>query len=149
MIASGDIISNLGLTNFRGGGAPFGIRQADRLSHLYLVGKTGVGKSTLLAGLALQDIKAGRGLALVDPHGDLAELVLARMPSDTRDRLVYLDGTDPTQPYGYNPLRRVRPDKIPLAAAGLLETMRKLWPEFVGRPDGACSSQLPLCPSRT
>lgn len=125
-------ISHLGYTHFRGSGRHFGIRQDDRLSHLYVIGKTGVGKSTLLATLALQDIKAGRGLALVDPHGDLAELVLTRLPEGERDRVVYLNATDPRQPYGYNPLRRVRLDKVPLAAAGLLETMRKLWPDAWG-----------------
>jgi len=110
----------------------FGIRQHDRLSHLYLIGKTGVGKSTLLAQLALQDIEAGRGLALIDPHGDLARRVLALAPQSERHRIIYLDATDPLQPFGYNPLRRVREDKIPLAASGLLETMRKLWPTAWG-----------------
>lgn len=125
-------ISYLGRTNFHRSRVPFGIKQADRLSHLYLVGKTGVGKSTLLAELALQDIRAGRGLALVDPHGDLVTRVLARISDANQRRIIYLDATDPLQPFGYNPLRRVRRDKIPLAASGLLETMRKLWPAAWG-----------------
>ncbi|HEV2817643.1 MAG TPA: DUF87 domain-containing protein [Allosphingosinicella sp.] len=120
-------VAYLGRTRFRGTGRRFGIKQADRLSHLYLVGKTGVGKSTLLATLALQDIAAGRGVAVIDPHGDLAARVNASLPPDERHRVTYLDATDPAQPFGYNPLRRVRDDKIPLAASGLLETMRKLW----------------------
>lgn len=98
------------------------------MSHLYVVGKTGVGKSTLLATLALQDIEAGRGIALIDPHGDLVELVRASIPEAEQARVIYLDATDGSQPFGYNPLRHVRGDKIPLAASGLLETMRKLWP---------------------
>src|SRR5947209_8058342 len=82
----------------------FGIRQADRLSHLYALGKTGVGKSTLIELLARQDLAAGRGFALLDPHGELA----ARLASTVGDRsLVYLDATDPEQPFGFNPLRRV------------------------------------------
>lgn len=125
-------ISYLGKTYFRATGRPFGIKQRDRLSHLYALGKTGVGKSTLLATLALQDIAAGRGIALIDPHGDLAEKVLANIPTEERHRLRYLDATDLVQSYGYNPLRRVRDDKIPLAASGLLETMRKLWPDAWG-----------------
>jgi hypothetical protein len=125
-------LSYLGTTNFRATGKRFGIRQGDRLSHLYLVGKTGVGKSTLLATLALQDIAAGRGVAVVDPHGDLAEMLVARVPPGEHHRLRYLNATDPAQPYGYNPLRRVRDEKIPLAASGLLETMRKLWPDAWG-----------------
>ena len=73
-------ISWLGRLRFRNSRTRFGIRQSDRLSHLYVVGKTGVGKSTLLAQLALQDIEAGRGIALIDPHGDLARRVLALAP---------------------------------------------------------------------
>ena len=125
-------VSYLGRTHFRNQRIPFGIRQPDRLSHLYVIGKTGVGKSSLLAALILQDIEAGRGVALVDPHGDLAERVVAGIRDPHLARLVYLDATDPSQPYGYNPLRRVRTDKIPLAASGLLETMRKLWPSAWG-----------------
>ena len=68
------------MTNFRRAGAPFGIKQADRLSHVYMIGKTGVGKSTLLEVLARQDLSAGRGFALIDPHGDLVERVHAAVP---------------------------------------------------------------------
>lgn len=125
-------ISYLGRTNHRGTGRPFGISERDRLSHLYLVGKTGVGKSTLLGALALQDVAAGRGIALIDPHGDLVERVLANISPSERDRVRYLDATDPDQPYGYNPIRRVALDKVPLAASGLLETLRKLWPNAWG-----------------
>jgi type IV secretory pathway TraG/TraD family ATPase VirD4 len=127
-----DEISYFGTTNFHGDRRPFGITQSDRLSHLYVVGRTGVGKSTLLAELAIADVRAGRGVALVDPHGDLVRRVLAGVPDEERHRVVYLDATDPAQPYGYNPLRQVRLDKIPLAASGLLETMRKLWPDAWG-----------------
>jgi hypothetical protein len=110
----------------------FGIKQTDRLSHVYALGKTGVGKTTLLELLARQDLAAGRGLAVVDPHGELAErLSRARLPEGS-GRLVYLDATDPKQPFGFNPLHRVRDDKIPLAASGLLETLRKLWPDAWG-----------------
>jgi len=106
----------------------FGIKQADRLSHLYAIGKTGVGKSTLLELLIRQDVAAGRGFALIDPHGELAE----RLAANGSSGRVYLNATDPAQPYGFNPLRRVRDDKIPLAASGILETLRKLWPDAWG-----------------
>jgi len=99
---------------------------------MYIIGKTGVGKSTLLEILLRQDIVAGRGFALIDPHGDLAERVWAWTPDALKDRITYLNGPDPTQPFGYNPLRRVRPERIPLAAAGLLETFRKQWPQAWG-----------------
>lgn len=111
---------------------PFGINQADRMSHLFVVGKTGVGKSSLLELLAKSDAEAGRGFALIDPHGDLAEHVIESLTPQAKERLIYLDAPTSSQAYGYNPLRRVREDLIPLAASGLLETLRKLWPQAWG-----------------
>jgi len=128
MLTPGDEISYFAETNHRHRFVRFGIKQRDRLSHIYAIGKTGVGKSTLLETLARQDMEAGRGFAFIDPHGDLAEHLVATAPASDRERIVYLNVPDPRQPYGYNPLRRVRDDKIPLAASGLLETFRKLWP---------------------
>ena len=125
-------ISYFARTNHHNSDRPFGIKQADRLSHMYVIGKTGVGKSTLLQTLALQDFTAGRGFALVDPHGDLVEPLAKGIATLDPERLVYLNATDPWQPYGYNPLRRVRDDKIPLAVSGLLETLKKLWPDAWG-----------------
>lgn len=125
-------ITDLGRTTFHRGHRRFGIRAGDRLSHLHIIGKTGVGKSTLLESLACQDFQAGRGLALIDPHGDLVERITAGISPAARDRVRYLDATDPSQPFGYNPLRQVRGDKIPLAASGLLDTFRKLWPDAWG-----------------
>lgn len=108
------------------------MKQPDRLAHMYVIGKTGTGKSTLIEQLAVQDLSAGRGFALLDPHGDLAERVWAAVPETERQRIQYLNASEPTQPFGYNPLRRVREDKIPLAASGLIETLRKLWPDAWG-----------------
>jgi hypothetical protein len=125
-------VSRFASTNFRRGAVPFGIKQADRLFHMYVIGQTGVGKSTLLEVLAREDMAAGRGFALVDPHGDLVERVYAAVPPRLRDRVTYLNAPDPGQPFGYNPLRRVRDDMIPLAASGILETLRKLWPDAWG-----------------
>lgn len=125
-------ISYIGETNHRAKHVPFGIRQPDRLLHTYIIGKTGVGKSTLLQGLALQDLAAGRGFAVIDPHGDLVESIWSKASEAQRERLTYLNAPDPSQPYGYNPLRRVREDRIPLAASGMLETLRKLWPTAWG-----------------
>lgn len=104
----------------------------DRLSHTYVIGKTGVGKSSLLEALAYQDAVAGRGFALVDPHGDLVERLHAALPPAARARTTYFDAPDDSQPYGYNPLHRVRQDKVSLAVSGLLETLHKLWPDAWG-----------------
>ena len=125
-------ISNFARTNFRNEQHIFGVRQADRLSHIYIIGKTGTGKSTLLETLVRQDLEAGRGFALIDPHGDLVERVARAIPSHRSGETTYLNVPDQIQPYGYNPLRRVREDKIPLAASGLLEAMKKLWSDAWG-----------------
>ena len=130
-IPGGDI-SYFARSNFRNKNIPIGIRQADRLSHIHIIGKTGVGKSTLLGTLARGDLAAGRGFALIDPHGDLVSGIAQNIPTEQMARIVYLDATDPRQPFGYSPLRRVRHDKIPLAVSGLLETLRKLWPDAWG-----------------
>ncbi|HVY34953.1 MAG TPA: hypothetical protein VG960_11080 [Caulobacteraceae bacterium] len=125
-------ISYIGHTNARAKFVRFGISQADRLSHLYAIGKTGVGKSTLLEILARQDMAAGRGFALIDPHGELADRLADSASNEMPNGFIYLDATDRNQSFGFNPLRRVRDDKIPLAASGLLETLRKLWPDAWG-----------------
>jgi hypothetical protein len=127
-----EAISYFARTNFRTKHRLVGIKQADRLLHTYVIGKTGVGKSTLLETLALQDLEAGPGFALIDPHGDLVERVYAAVPGDQRERVIYFNAPDPSQPFGYNPLRRVRLDKIPLAVSGLIETFKKLWPDAWG-----------------
>ncbi|MGN6150338.1 MAG: type IV secretory system conjugative DNA transfer family protein [Rhizomicrobium sp.] len=125
-------VSYFAQTNHRARRQLFGIRQSDRLSHLYAVGKTGTGKSTLIETLARQDFSAARGFALLDPHGDLAANLAASVVPENPDRVIYLDATDPVCPFGYNPLRRVREDKIPLAVSGFLETLKKLWPDAWG-----------------
>jgi hypothetical protein len=99
---------------------------------MYVLGKTGVGKSTLMETLACQDLAAGRGFALLDPHGDLVERVYATLSPTIRSRVRYLNAPDTYQPFGYNPLRRVNERHIPLAASGIIETLRKLWPDAWG-----------------
>lgn len=119
-------------TKFRNQGKVFGIRQADRRAHMYLIGKTGTGKSTLLETLIREDLDGGQGLALLDPHGDLVEKVLAGVPEHRKDNVIYFNVPDCVRPLGFNPLERVPPQKRPLAASGLLETFKKMWPLFWG-----------------
>lgn len=119
-------------TDFRSDRRVFGIKREDRFAHVYIIGKTGTGKSTLLETMALQDLSQGNGFALVDPHGDLAARVAAHAALLRPNDLIYLDAADPTQPYGYNPLRHVREDRIALAASGLMEVFEKMWPEAWG-----------------
>lgn len=124
-------ISYFGETNHRRDFRRFGIRQADRLSHLYLIGRTGTGKSTLMETMARQDLEADCGLCVIDPHGDLAERLRDHAEAIGRPS-IYWDAAATGQPYGFNPLRRVRDDRVPLAVSGVLEALRKLWPDAWG-----------------
>lgn len=125
-------ITIIGKTNARASHQLFGIRQADRLSHVYIIGKTGTGKSTFLGNLALQDLWQHRGFCLIDPHGDLVERIYAKVPAGRRDDVLYFNVPDRSQPYGYNPLRFVQSQKRALAASGMLEVMKKMWPDAWG-----------------
>lgn len=122
----------IGRTNFRNQRRLFGIKRPDRRAHMYLVGQTGTGKSTLLETLIRQDIGNGQGVALLDPHGDLVERVLARIPPEREKDVLYFDASDAALPLGFNPLQRVPPLKRPLAASGVLEVMKKLWADSWG-----------------
>ncbi|MCL5670612.1 MAG: DUF87 domain-containing protein, partial [Acidobacteria bacterium] len=125
-------ITLIGRTNFRNQHKAFGIRQADRRAHMYVIGKTGTGKSTLLETMIRQDIEAGRGLALFDPHGDIVERVLAWFPENRRGDLVYFNVPDATLPLGFNPLESVSLAKRAVAASGMLEVFKKIWAESWG-----------------
>lgn len=125
-------LSYIGRTNGRPPHRLFGIKEVDRLAHLYLIGRTGTGKTTLIHTLAMQDIRAGHGVCVIDPHGDLAERLVAEIPGSRQSDLIYLNAPDLSQPFGYNPLRRVSFDRTPLAVSGLMEAFKKLWDEAWG-----------------
>ena len=110
----------------------FGIRQRDRLSHCFLIGKTGTGKSTLIKNMILQDIVAGRGVCLLDPHGDLVEAIYKSIPNHRKSDVIYMNVPEVPNVYGYNPLRFVKADKRSLAASGLLEIFKKQWEDSWG-----------------
>jgi energy-coupling factor transporter ATP-binding protein EcfA2 len=114
-------------TNFRNKQVKFGIKREDRRAHTYIIGKTGTGKSTLLETLIRQDIASGHGLALLDPHGDLVERILAHLPEERKRDLIYFNVPDHAQALGLNPLETISPLRRPLAASGLLEVFKKLW----------------------
>jgi Helicase HerA, central domain len=104
----------------------------DRRRHLYVVGQTGTGKSTLLLNLIRQDLLAGEGLALLDPHGDLAESVLEYIPRARTNDLVYINPADTERPIGFNPLSRVPRDLRPIVADGVVSAFRHVWPDSWG-----------------
>lgn len=118
--------------NFRNDRRVFGIRRRDRRFHTYIIGKTGTGKSTLLEFLIGQDVLRGEGVALLDPHGDLAERVRAQIPESRRPELIWFNVPDRSHPLGFNPLERVPPDKRVLAASGLLDVFKKQWADSWG-----------------
>ncbi len=110
----------------------FGIMQKDRSAHMYVIGRTGTGKTTLMETLIMQDIQEGRGCALIDPHGDFVERVAANIPDHRREDIVYFNVPDPQQPFGYNPFARVSPHLRPLVASGLLDVFKKMWDDAWG-----------------
>lgn len=95
----------LGVNAHRGVEIPFHLPLSTRRRHVYVVGQTGTGKSTLLERMILQDIRAGRGVAVIDPHGDLVENVLARMPMSRAEDVIVLDFQEADRPIGLNPLQ--------------------------------------------
>jgi type IV secretory pathway VirB4 component len=125
-------ISLFARTDFRNQNRHFGIHQKDRLSHLYVIGKTGTGKSTLFETLVKQDIEAGRGVAVFDPHGELVEHLRTYVSPENQHRLVYFDVPNPLCNLGFNPLENVGPARRGLAASGLLEAFKKLWADSWG-----------------
>ncbi|MBK7800079.1 MAG: type IV secretion system DNA-binding domain-containing protein [Saprospiraceae bacterium] len=112
---------------WRGDGRLFGIKQADRLMHTYMIGKTGTGKSTCLEAMIIQDVQAGRGCCLLDPHGDLVEKIVKSIPEWRKKDLIYFDITDPKLNLRYNPFKRVSYEKRSLVASGILDVFSKLW----------------------
>jgi hypothetical protein len=104
-----------------------GLSRGDRERHVYIVGKSGSGKSTLLFNLAMHDIMAGEGVAVIDPHGDLAEAVADCIPSGRTHSVCYLDAADFERPVGFNPLANIPPERHALAASGIVSAFKHLW----------------------
>ncbi|MBK6545803.1 MAG: type IV secretion system DNA-binding domain-containing protein [Saprospiraceae bacterium] len=120
-------ITYFGRTTFRNQNKLFGIKQADRLMHTYIIGKTGTGKSTCLETMIMQDIQAGRGCCLLDPHGDLVEKIVKVIPEWRKKDLIYFNITDPKLNLRYNPFKKVSIEKRSLVASGILDVFSKLW----------------------
>jgi Type IV secretion-system coupling protein DNA-binding domain len=105
----------------------FGIKAKDRLRHTYVIGKTGMGKSTLLENLAIQDIQNGEGLAVIDPHGSMAEKLLDYVPENRIKDVLYFAPFDMEHPIAFNVMEDVDPDKRHLVVNGLMATFEKIW----------------------
>jgi len=123
----GDNFTIFGTTNFRNQKIKFGIKEDDRRRHMYLIGKTGVGKTTALENMIIADVAAGKGLAVVDPHGDLVDKILDFIPASRINDVIVFDPSDRNFPIAFNPLESVDPDQRGLVVSGMISIFQKLW----------------------
>ncbi len=114
-------------TDSRNRRVQFGIKAKDRTRHMYIIGKTGMGKSTLLENLAIQDIQNGEGLAFIDPHGKSAELLLDYIPKERMKDVLYFAPFDMDHPISFNVMEDVGPDRRHLVVSGLMSAFKKIW----------------------
>jgi len=114
-------------THTRGKREMFGIRAADRGKHIYIIGKTGMGKSTMLENMAIQDIQNGEGIAFIDPHGSTAERLLDFVPHDRIKDVLYFAPFDTDHPIGFNVMEDVGFDKRHLVVSGLMGALKRIW----------------------
>jgi hypothetical protein len=131
-INDSNAVTRFAVTNYRDIRKIFGIRQKNRRGHMYVIGKTGTGKSTLLSNMVISDIRDGRGVALIDPHGDLAERVLDCVPKERINDVIYFNPGDLEYPIAFNPLEQCSPYAHHLVTSGLISIFKKIWPEFWG-----------------
>lgn len=115
--------------NYRNQSRRFGIKTDDRRRHMYVLGKTGTGKTTLLENLFLSDVLAGHGCCYIDPHGDTAERLLNFIPSSRINDVVYFNPADQEFPVGFNILETTREEQKHLVASGLMGVFKKIWPD--------------------
>ncbi len=117
----------IGKCNFRGNERIFGIKSKDRRQHMYVIGKTGVGKTVLLRNMALQDVRAGRGMCIVDPHGEFTEEVLTQIPPERINDVIYFNPVDSEYPMGFNVLETSDQKYKHLIVSDLMGIFTKIW----------------------
>ena len=125
----GNEITYFGVTTFRNQKKRFGIKIDDRRRHVYVVGKTGMGKTEMLVNMAIQDIQAGRGVGFVDPHGEAAERLLDFVPSGRVNDVIYFNPADLGYPIAFNVMEKVDVEHRHLVASGLMGVFQKIWPD--------------------
>ncbi|MBD3208230.1 MAG: type IV secretion system DNA-binding domain-containing protein [Candidatus Nealsonbacteria bacterium] len=116
-------------TTFRQGKRKVGIKTDDRRRHIYVVGKTGMGKTALLKNMIIQDIRAGKGVGFIDPHGEAAEEILDFIPSNRINDVVYFNPADLENPIAFNVMEDVGPEYRHFVSSGLLQVFKKIWPD--------------------
>src|SRR5680860_322860 len=127
-----DNITIFAKTNYRNELKKFGIKTDDRRRHIYLIGKTGMGKSTVLENMIIDDIRAGYGVAVVDPHGDLAEKIVEYIPTNRIKDVIYFNPADINYPIAFNVVEQVETHLQHLVASGLIGVFQKLWADSWG-----------------
>ncbi|PIY95601.1 MAG: hypothetical protein COY66_06345 [Candidatus Kerfeldbacteria bacterium CG_4_10_14_0_8_um_filter_42_10] len=127
-----DQVTYFAETNFRNRRVKFGIRDDDRRRHMYLIGKTGMGKSVCLENMIISDIVAGNGVAVVDPHGDTVEKVVKHVPANRINDVIYFNPSDTEYPIAFNILEEVNPQYKNLVAQGLTGVFKKIWADSWG-----------------
>ncbi len=127
-----DQINLFAETNFRNQRRKFGIKTDDRRRHVYVIGKTGVGKTTLEENMAISDIREGNGLAIVDPHGEFAEKMLDFIPKSRINDVIYFNPSDLEFPIALNAIEKVPPEQRHLVASGLIGVFKKIWADSWG-----------------
>jgi CxxC-x17-CxxC domain-containing protein len=125
-------ITPLGVATFRNRDRIFGIKKDDRRRHIYIIGKTGMGKTTLIENMVYADIISGNGVCYVDPHGDTAEKMLSWIPSERINDVIYFNPSDYEYPISFNVLEKVDPHYRHLVASGLIGVFKKLWADSWG-----------------
>lgn len=119
-------------TNFRNQECVFGIKTDDRRRHMYIIGKTGMGKTNLLENMVVQDIRNGKGICYIDPHGDTAEMLIKAIPPNRINDVIYLNPADQGFPLAFNVMEAVDPDYRHLVASGLIGVFKKIWADSWG-----------------
>lgn len=131
-VVPADELTIFAQTNFRNQIRKFGIKRPDRRLHTYIIGKTGTGKSTLMENMIYDDIREGRGVAVVDPHGELIDHVLNFIPEDRLDDVVYFNPSDRDYPIGFNVLENPNPEMKNIIASGVVGIFKKIFGESWG-----------------
>ena len=122
-------INFFGLTTFRNQRKRFGIKLDDRRRHVYVIGKTGMGKTEILKNMIIQDIEKGKGVGFIDPHGEAAEELLSFIPSNRINEVVYFNPADLNFPIAFNIMENVSVEHRHLVASGLMSVFKKIWPD--------------------
>ena len=117
----------LGESDYRSIRVPSGIHDEDRLRHMYVVGKTGVGKSKFLVSMMIDDIAYGKGIAVIDPHGDLIEEVMMHIPESRANDVILFDPTDEQYPFSFNPLDIHAHESKQILAKGFIDIFKKFF----------------------